>query len=61
MCGEACDAGGVERDRVDPRARGAVAELCMIRDGRIVVDEPVGRERNALFWIFSQESHASRF
>jgi CubicO group peptidase (beta-lactamase class C family) len=35
------------------RGRGAVAQLCVLRDGRVVVDEAFGCDPRALFWIFS--------
>ncbi|MGW5187943.1 serine hydrolase domain-containing protein [Kribbella sp. NPDC004138] len=34
-------------------ARGAVAQLCVVRDGRTVVDRSFGCSPNALFWLFS--------
>jgi CubicO group peptidase (beta-lactamase class C family) len=35
------------------RSRKAVAQLCVIRDGRVVVDQALGCEPDALFWLFS--------
>lgn len=35
------------------RRRGAAAQLCVIRDGRVVIDEAVGCAPDSLFWIFS--------
>jgi CubicO group peptidase (beta-lactamase class C family) len=35
------------------RRRGAAAQLCVLRDGRVVIDEAVGCAPDALFWIFS--------
>ncbi|GAA2800622.1 serine hydrolase domain-containing protein [Kribbella solani] len=35
------------------RARGAVAQLCVVRNGRVAVDLSFGCEPSALFWIFS--------
>lgn len=35
------------------RARGATAQLCVLRDGRVVVDRAFGCEADALFWTFS--------
>jgi CubicO group peptidase (beta-lactamase class C family) len=35
------------------RARGAVAQLCVIRDGDLVVDVSIGCDLDSLFWIFS--------
>jgi CubicO group peptidase (beta-lactamase class C family) len=35
------------------RQRRAVAQLCVVRDGRVVVDEAFGCDPRALFWIFS--------
>jgi CubicO group peptidase (beta-lactamase class C family) len=34
-------------------ARGGVAQLCVVRDGRTVVDRSFGCSPNALFWLFS--------
>jgi CubicO group peptidase (beta-lactamase class C family) len=34
-------------------ARGAVAQLCVVRYGRTVVDRSFGCSPNALFWLFS--------
>ncbi|MCR6490255.1 beta-lactamase family protein [Amycolatopsis sp. OK19-0408] len=35
------------------RARGARASLCVVRDGRVLLDIGVGGPPDALFWIFS--------
>ncbi|BCB77423.1 lipase LipE [Phytohabitans flavus] len=35
------------------RRWGATAQLCVIKDGRVVIDEAVGCAPDALFWIFS--------
>jgi CubicO group peptidase (beta-lactamase class C family) len=35
------------------RSRKAVAQLCVIRDGRVVVDQAIGCAPDALFWLFS--------
>lgn len=35
------------------RARGVVAQLCLLRAGEIVLDEAIGCQPDALFWIFS--------
>jgi CubicO group peptidase (beta-lactamase class C family) len=35
------------------RSRKAVAQLCVIRDGRVVVDRALGCAPDALFWLFS--------
>jgi CubicO group peptidase (beta-lactamase class C family) len=35
------------------QARGAAAQLCVIRDGEIVLDRSFGCPPDALFWIFS--------
>jgi CubicO group peptidase (beta-lactamase class C family) len=44
----------VPTDLVDlVSARGAVAQLCVLRDGRVVVDRAVGCRPDSLFWIFS--------
>jgi CubicO group peptidase (beta-lactamase class C family) len=34
-------------------ARGAVAQLCVLRDGKVVLDRGFGCGPDALFWIFS--------
>lgn len=34
-------------------ARGAIAQLCVFRDGQVVVDRSFGCPPDALFWIFS--------
>jgi CubicO group peptidase (beta-lactamase class C family) len=34
-------------------ARGGVAQLCVVRNGRVVVDRWFGCSPNALFWLFS--------
>jgi CubicO group peptidase (beta-lactamase class C family) len=34
-------------------ARGAVAQLCVVRDGRVVLDRAIGCRPDSLFWIFS--------
>jgi CubicO group peptidase (beta-lactamase class C family) len=33
--------------------RGTIAQLCVVRDGRVVVDRAFGCAPNALFWLFS--------
>ncbi|MFI5734238.1 serine hydrolase domain-containing protein [Kribbella sp. NPDC051587] len=35
------------------QTRRGVAQLCVIRDGRVVVDQSFGCEPDALFWLFS--------
>jgi len=35
------------------RSRGAVAQLCVIADGEVVLDVAVGCRPDALFWVFS--------
>ncbi|MFI7066185.1 serine hydrolase domain-containing protein [Kribbella sp. NPDC050124] len=35
------------------RSRKAAAQLCVVRDGRVVVDQAIGCEPDALFWLFS--------
>ncbi len=35
------------------RKRGATAQLCVLRDGKVVLDRAVGCGHGALFWIFS--------
>jgi CubicO group peptidase (beta-lactamase class C family) len=34
-------------------ARGATAQLCVLRDGQVVLDRAVGCRPDALFWLFS--------
>ena len=34
-------------------ARGAVAQLCVIHDGQVVLDESFGCQPDALFWVYS--------
>ncbi|GAA1609955.1 MULTISPECIES: serine hydrolase domain-containing protein [Kribbella] len=34
-------------------ARGGVAQLCVVRNGRVAVDRAFGCSPNALFWLFS--------
>ena len=42
------------REAVDLiQARGAIAQLCVLRDGRVVVDKSFGCPPDALFWLFS--------
>lgn len=33
--------------------RGAIAQLCVVRDGQLVIDRAFGCAPNALFWLFS--------
>ncbi len=35
------------------RARGATAQLCVLREGRVVLDRAIGCRPDALFWLFS--------
>ncbi|MGW1340195.1 serine hydrolase domain-containing protein [Kribbella sp. NPDC002412] len=35
------------------RSRKAAAQLCVVRDGRVVVDQAIGCAPDALFWLFS--------
>jgi CubicO group peptidase (beta-lactamase class C family) len=35
------------------RARGAAAQICVLRDGQVVLDHAVGCRPDDLFWIFS--------
>jgi len=35
------------------RTRGATAQLCVLRDGQVVLDRAIGCRPDALFWIFS--------
>jgi len=35
------------------QARGAIAQLCVVRDGQVVVDLSFGCPPDALFWLFS--------
>ena len=49
---------GIPADRLDQalglvRARGAAAQLCVVRDGQVVLDRAVGCRPDSLFWIFS--------
>ena len=34
-------------------ARGAIAQLCVLRDGQVVIDRSFGCPPDALFWLFS--------
>ena len=34
-------------------ARGAIAQVCVVRDGQVVVDRSLGCPPDALFWLFS--------
>lgn len=49
----AMDAAGLDRAIELISARNAVAQLCIIRDGRVVVDRAFGCSRDALFLIYS--------
>ncbi|MGW7687051.1 serine hydrolase domain-containing protein [Kribbella sp. NPDC054772] len=58
--GGVCDPreAGLDPDRLGEavgliEARGLVAQLCVVRHGRIVVDRSFGCAPNALFWLFS--------
>jgi CubicO group peptidase (beta-lactamase class C family) len=49
---------GVAADGLDQaldlvRGRGAAAQLCVVRDGQVVLDRAVGCRPDSLFWIFS--------
>jgi CubicO group peptidase (beta-lactamase class C family) len=44
---------GLERALDLVRARAAVAQLCVLRDGNVVLDRAFGCGPEALFWIFS--------
>ncbi|MEV5963239.1 serine hydrolase domain-containing protein [Kribbella sp. NPDC051952] len=49
---------GLDADRLREAVRlvekrGSIAQLCVIRDGHVVVDRSFGCAPNALFWIFS--------
>jgi CubicO group peptidase (beta-lactamase class C family) len=35
------------------QARGATAQLCVMRDGQVVLDRAIGCRPDSLFWIFS--------
>jgi CubicO group peptidase (beta-lactamase class C family) len=48
-----CDDAGLARVLELARARGATAQLCVIRDGRVVLDRVIGCAPEALFWTFS--------
>src|SRR5216683_1581154 len=47
------DAAALERVLELVRARGAVAQLCVLRDGQVVLDRRFGCRADALFWVFS--------
>jgi len=44
---------GLDRALDLVRARGAAAQLCVVRDGQVVLDRAVGCRPDSLFWIFS--------
>jgi CubicO group peptidase (beta-lactamase class C family) len=49
---------GLDADRLGAaidlvEARGAIAQLCVVRDGQVVVDRSFGCPPEALFWLFS--------
>lgn len=44
---------GLDRALELVRARGATAQLCVLRDGQVVLDRAVGCRPDALFWLFS--------
>jgi CubicO group peptidase (beta-lactamase class C family) len=46
-------AAGLDRALDLVRARGVAAQLCVVRDGRVVLDRAVGCRPDSLFWIFS--------
>jgi CubicO group peptidase (beta-lactamase class C family) len=46
-------AAGLDRAVDLVRARGAAAQLCVLRGGRVVLDRAVGCAPDSLFWIFS--------
>ncbi|MFG2041077.1 serine hydrolase domain-containing protein [Dactylosporangium sp. NPDC048998] len=52
------DTGDVDRDGLEAAARlvrdrGGAAQLCVVRDGVVVLDRAYGCESSSLFWIFS--------
>lgn len=47
------DIDGLIRVMDTVRARGATAQLCVLRDGQVVLDRAIGCEPRSLFWIFS--------
>jgi len=47
------DRGGLERALDLVRARGGAAQVCLVRDGTVVLDRAFGCEVDDLFWIFS--------
>ncbi|GAA4262038.1 serine hydrolase domain-containing protein [Dactylosporangium darangshiense] len=52
------DTGDVDRDGLEAaarlaRERGGAAQLCVVRDGVVVLDRAYGCEPSSLFWIFS--------
>jgi CubicO group peptidase (beta-lactamase class C family) len=46
-------AGGLDRALDLVQARTAVAQLCVLRDGNVLLDRSFGCDPEALFWIFS--------
>ena len=47
------DAAGLSQAVELVRARGAIAQLCVILDGKILLDRSFGCRSDSLFWIFS--------
>jgi CubicO group peptidase (beta-lactamase class C family) len=47
------DAAGLSKVLDLVRGRGAIAQLCVIREGQVLVDRSFGCRPDSLFWIFS--------
>jgi CubicO group peptidase (beta-lactamase class C family) len=47
------DAAGLARALELVDARGATAQLCVLRDGQVVLDRAIGCRPDSLFWIYS--------
>ncbi|MGW8375236.1 serine hydrolase domain-containing protein [Streptomyces sp. ODS28] len=47
------DPAGVERAWALVRERGTAARLCVLRDGKVLVDRAFGCSHDAMFWTFS--------
>lgn len=47
------DIDGLERAWALVEARGAAAQLCVVRDGEVLLDRSTGCGQDSLFWIFS--------
>ena len=51
--GAGFDGAGLARVVNLVRARGATAQLCVLQDGKVILDRAFGCEPDSLFWIFS--------